>query len=324
MEKPNSYKIKLGLFVAAATVVFIWSMYYIGDKQNLFGSTIEVRAIFSHVSGLQKGNNVRYSGINIGTVRNISIISDTSILVTIVLQEEAVEYIHTDAILSIGTDGLMGDQLINIGPGSVHSPMIHENDTLLTLGRIDGDRMLRGLGQAGNNLEVISANLVDIMHKINTGEGAIGEMVYDDEMASHLKMTLYNLDLVCVRLANISFSLEESITSGKGVLGTLLNDTLLSSDIKIMARDLKIASANLNQTTSKLDELIVETKEGDGLVGAVLTDTNMVNSVEESLENIRSGTKAFDENMEALKHHFLFRGYFKDQEKEKADKKKKK
>ena len=314
MEKAKNYRIKLGLFVTTATLVFIIAMYFIGDKQNLFGSTVEVKAIFSHVSGLQKGNNVRYSGINIGTVRNIEIISDTSVLVTLVIQEDALNYIHRDALLSIGTDGLMGDQLINIGPGTPNSGWIKENDTLFTINRFDSDRMIRGLGQAGSNLEEISANLADIMNKINSGEGMIGQMVYDQEMADDLRKTLHNLDQICGRLAYVSVALEESVDSEKGILGILLKDTVLSNDLRIVVQDLKNTSANLNQTTQKIDELVVEVKEGNGLTGAVISDTNMVNSLEESLENIRKGTKAFDENMEALRHNFLFKGYFKKQE----------
>jgi phospholipid/cholesterol/gamma-HCH transport system substrate-binding protein len=315
-EKGSGDKLKLGIFVTAGTVLFVMAMYYIGNKQNLFGSNYRVSAMFTHVSGLQKGNNVRYSGIDVGTVNEIRIVNDTSIYVEMVLKEDIMNFIRTDAIATIGTDGLMGDQLINISPGSPDSPLVSEYDTLITLDRIDSDRMLRRLGQTGSNVEIISVNLMEIVEKINSGKGLLGQMVNDPSLASHLEQTLNNLNQVSESLSNLSLTLEESIRDGKGSVGTLLNDTTMAGNIRRMAHDLKEASANLDKSTSDLNVLVAGVKDGKGTAGAVLTDSNMVISLEESLENVRQGTAAFNENMEAMRSNWLFRAYFKDKEKE--------
>lgn len=317
MEKGKGDKLKLGIFVTAGTMLFIMAMYYIGNKQNLFGSNFKVGALFTHVSGLQKGNNVRYSGIDVGTVYEISIVNDTSIYVEMILKEEIKDFIRTDAIATIGTDGLMGDQLINISPGSPNSPLVKEYDTLITLDRIDSDRMLRRLGQTGSNVEIISVNLMEIVEKINSGKGLLGQMVNDNSMADHLLQTLDNLNQVSDKLSSLSIMLEENIREGKGSVGALLNDSTMAGNLKRTARDLKEASANLDRSTSDLNVLIAGVKEGKGTAGALLTDSNMVNSLNESLENVRQGTAAFNENMEAMQSNWLFRGYFKDKEKKK-------
>lgn len=317
MEKGLGYKFKLGVFLITGTLILILSMYYIGDKQHYFGSNYSLSAVFSHVSGLRKGNNVRYSGINIGTVREIRMLNDTSIIVEMIIKEEMMKYIRKDAIATIGTDGLMGDQLININPGNPKSAFAQEFDTLNTLDRLDSERMLRGLGQTGNNVEIISSNLVDIVEKINSGDGTIGNLVFNQQLAELLQQTMVNLALLSSRLSSLTITLETKLLNNEGTVGTLLSDTGLGNNIKVIALELKTASENLKITTEKLDEVVDDIKEEKGIAGAVISDTTMRLSLEESLENVRLGTAAFNENMEAMRHHFLFRKYFEDQEKEK-------
>ena len=73
MKKNTSNKIRLGIFVSLGIVVFILGIYFIGERQQLFRSTFRLSGVFKDVAGLQAGNNVRLSGINVGTVENISI-----------------------------------------------------------------------------------------------------------------------------------------------------------------------------------------------------------------------------------------------------------
>jgi phospholipid/cholesterol/gamma-HCH transport system substrate-binding protein len=77
-------------------------MYFIGAKQSLFSSTIKVTAAFHTVDGLMPGNNVRFAGIDVGTVEKVDIQSDSSVLVTMLIEEGSVNYIYKNAIASIG------------------------------------------------------------------------------------------------------------------------------------------------------------------------------------------------------------------------------
>lgn len=319
MERSAGSKIKLGIFLTTGTLLLIMALYYIGNKQNLFGSNSEIHAVFSHVSGLQRGNNVRYSGINVGTVRDIRIINDTSIAVDMIVSDDILEFIRVDALATIGTDGLMGDQLVNIRPGSPDLPLLSEDDTLATLDRIDSERMLRHLGQTNSNVELISANLLDIVEKVNSGSGTVGKLIYNDGLYSRMEATLGGLDDICERLVTVSIALEGSLTGREGTIGTLLNDEKLAADMKLVVQDLKTASGNLESTTKDLAELMNGLREGKGVAGAVMQDTAMVKDLEVSLENVRLGTAAFNENMEAMRHNWLFRGYFKEQEKAKKN-----
>ena len=103
MKKNSTNKIKLGIFVSLGLVVLILAIYFIGEKQLLFKNTFRLSAVFEDVGGLQIGNNVRLSGINIGTVENISLISDTSVSVEVLIDENTRKFIKKDAVASIGS-----------------------------------------------------------------------------------------------------------------------------------------------------------------------------------------------------------------------------
>ena len=118
MKQESGFTWKLGMFVIRGLALFVLTIYFVGKQKNLFGSTFHLKSKFSTVSGLEVGNNVRFSGINIGTVSDIALITDTSVMVEFLIREEIQKFIKTDASASIGSDGLMGDKVLTIYPGT--------------------------------------------------------------------------------------------------------------------------------------------------------------------------------------------------------------
>lgn len=301
-------KIRLGLFVVVGTLFFIASMYFVGNKQNLFGSTFKIKTIFNNVNGLQKGNNVRFLGIDVGTVNNISILNDTNILVEMIIKEETKKFIKKDAICTIGTDGLMGNKLVNITPKNTSSKMVNEGDTLPTLSEIITEDMLRNLEQTNTNVATISSNLVDITSEIQHGKGTLGKLIKDTLFAQNIDKTLINLKETSKKSSNILTSIEEKLKDFNlkdGTVGSLLMDTVFAGNIEQMINEMKTASINTKQITQELKEMIVHLKEGQGMAGSIVTDSTLVNNLEKSMDNIQKGTAAFNENMEALKYNFF-------------------
>src|SRR5690606_41211279 len=123
--------IRLGFFVLAGTLLLVVGLYMLGIKQDLFKRTVKVEARFLQVSGLRTGNNVRYAGINVGTVSDIRIINDTTVLVTLSIREKDAAYIRDNAIVSLGSDGLMGNKLVTIAAGEGNGAPISEGTDLL-------------------------------------------------------------------------------------------------------------------------------------------------------------------------------------------------
>ena len=130
MKLLASQKMKTGALVLAGFILLVLAIFFIGNQKNMFDSTFKVQVKFSNVSGLQAGNFVRFTGINVGTVESIRILNDSTVNVTLALQKNVQKFIKNDAYATIGSDGLMGDKLVVIEHGSPSSPLIKENEFL--------------------------------------------------------------------------------------------------------------------------------------------------------------------------------------------------
>ena len=114
MKKNTGNKIRLGIFVFIGIILFSTGIYFIGDQKQLFSTTFSIKGIFKNVNGLKIGNNVQFSGINVGTVSTIEIISDTSVSVNMTIEEGTRKFIRKNASAIIGAEGLMGNKIISI------------------------------------------------------------------------------------------------------------------------------------------------------------------------------------------------------------------
>ena len=162
-----SRNIKLGIFVFAGTLFFIVLLYIIGSKQNMFNKTISVTARFYNADGLMGGNAVRFAGINIGTVKSVAIINDSTVEVLMILQKNVIEHVKKNATASIGTDGLMGNKLVNISTTPGASETVEEGDVLTTYKAVSANDMLKTLSVTNENVKEITEELKDIATKLN-------------------------------------------------------------------------------------------------------------------------------------------------------------
>ncbi|HEY4207787.1 MAG TPA: MlaD family protein [Puia sp.] len=193
MPKEKNYKWKLGLFCVAALIIAISAIYYIGKQKNKFGSVLHINAIFNSVSGLKIGSNVRLGGIDIGTVDGISLVTDTSVEVQMVIQRRVQKFIKKDAKAAISSEGLMGDKVITITAGTQGQQPIAEGDALPTLKPIETDQIMASLKVSADNAAVITGNLADISSRINSGKGALGKLLKDTSLSSNISTTMKNL-----------------------------------------------------------------------------------------------------------------------------------
>ena len=193
MKKNTSNKIRLGIFVSLGIALFIVGVYFIGERQQLFRSTFRVSGVFRDVSGLQAGNNVRLSGINVGSVENIRIVSDTSIRVEIVIDESTRKFIKKDAVASIGSDGLMGNRILIINPGTGGKMEIENNDIVKTVQPINMDDILISLKTSIDNTSSMTSYLAKITGTLQSGKGTIGRLLMDQSMAQNFDSSIANL-----------------------------------------------------------------------------------------------------------------------------------
>lgn len=320
MEKAASQKIRLGLFVITGLLIFILAVYFIGDKQKMFGRTNRLEAVFNNVNGLQLGNNVRYSGISVGTVRGIEMINDTTIRVNMIIDKAIFPYIKKDAIATISSDGLVGNMIINIIPGKGNEPSVEPGDEIQTFNRIRTEDMLTTLNVTNENAAKLTENLLKITNEIIKGKGTLGTLLNDTliskdlaETMRYLKTTTKGTSETATQLNNLIVSLNNK----DNVVG-VLKDTAVANKIKNMASNLNQSTQDLNKVIANLDATILNIKQGKGAINYLANDPELVRKIDSTMTNINQASLKLNENMEAMRHNFLFSGYFKKQEKEKA------
>lgn len=319
MDKTTSEKIRLGIFVLAGTVLLVVGAYQIGNQENLFGDTFILNASFKNVSGLQKGNNVRYSGINIGTVKGIEMENDTNIRVSMVIQENMLHHIKKNAIAAIGSDGLVGSMIINIVPGEGTAPLIREGDEIGSLSKIATADMLSTLSVTNENAAQLTQDLLKITASINKGEGTLGRLLNDTVMGNDLKETLVNLKYMS-REANVTMGelnkIVRQFDTKESVAGVLLTDSISGQKVRNAISHLETSTIEIDSMSRNLGFIVNEIKEGKGALNYLTTDTILVDQLQNTMLNVDQGVERFNENMEALKHNFLTRRYFKKLEKQ--------
>lgn len=193
MNKDAESNWKLGMFITGGLILFILIIYFVGKQQNLFGSSFQLKSKFKTVSGLKIGNNVRFSGINIGTVSEIALVNDSSVVVVLTIQEEVQKFIKTDARASISSDGLVGDKILTISPGTSSNKVIKNNAYINSTSPIEMDNLMKSVKNSVANAEIITGELAQFTYNMNHGKGTLSKLMNDDELAKKLDATVTNL-----------------------------------------------------------------------------------------------------------------------------------
>lgn len=193
MEQKTGNNIKLGVFVTISIVLFITAIYFIGKKQQLFGSTYQISGVFKDVNGLQIGNNVRFSGINVGIVKDIQLVTDSTVRVDMTIDENTRKFMKKNSTAIIGSDGLMGGKILLIIPGSASNDLITNNDTIATAQPVNMEDIMVKLKVTSDNAAAITGDLAAITHNVRSGNGTVGKLFMDNQFAGNLDQTLVNL-----------------------------------------------------------------------------------------------------------------------------------
>jgi phospholipid/cholesterol/gamma-HCH transport system substrate-binding protein len=180
------------MFVATGLLLFIAAIFYIGRQKHLFNPVFTINSLFKDINGLEIGNNVRFSGINVGTVDNIQIMNDTTVQVSLIIDKDIQKFIKTDCRIAIGSEGLIGDKIINITQGKAPD-VVKEGQFLASNAPVQTDAILASLKVTAGNAEVVSDQLAQILYKINSGKGTFGMLINDSNMATSINTTINNL-----------------------------------------------------------------------------------------------------------------------------------
>jgi phospholipid/cholesterol/gamma-HCH transport system substrate-binding protein len=329
MKRTNIDSIKLGIFVLVGLVLLIFTLYTLGKNKNLFGSDIELKTQFRNVNGLLVGNRVRFSGIEVGNVRTITILNDTTIEVIMNVDRDMKKFMRTDAVAQLGTDGLIGNRLVSINPGGGNAPFIQGGELLSSREEINTQEMMTTLYKTNENIAEISQELIQTVKMVNTSS-ELNKLLNDGTLAANLSTSLRKLRETTESASLFARNAVETLklaSEGEGTLAAVLTDTSLANDLRFAISDIRKLESRADKLLCDLTEAVGsinrDIHEGNGLANTLLKDSLMAARLKITLENVERGTASFAEDMEALKSNFLFRRYFKKKEKESLKKQKK-
>jgi phospholipid/cholesterol/gamma-HCH transport system substrate-binding protein len=295
-NRTPKFKTRLGIFIIGGLALFVFAIFIIGKQQNLFNPVFKVSASFYNVSGLEVGNNIRFSGINVGIVDNINIINDSTVQVDMLIRKNVQEFIKTDSEAVIGSEGLIGDRLIIITQGSTKALMAEDGQKLGSTEPVETDAIVASLQITAVNAEVITQQLAEIMIDINSGHGTLGRLIQDSTIAEDINQIIGNVK-------KSSEGLDETIE-------------LTQENVYAFMESLQKTASKTEVASNQLGEIMVKINSGEGTLGRLIQDSTLATNLDITAINLKESSIGLNENMEALKHNFLFRRYFRKKAKE--------
>jgi len=309
--------IKLGAFIIGGIVIFFAAILYLGSQKSYFNKTFTVSSVFKNVEGLKEGDNVWLSGVKIGMVKKVQIISEGRVLVNLDLKEKQNEFIKKDATASVGSDGLIGNKIVVIRPG-VSEIMIENGDTINSFSPADTQELINLAKEVGVNTKAITDDLKIITAKINKGEGLLGELLNDGPVSNDLRQTIQSLKSAGNNTNKATAELQKTIhniNNGDGLVTKLLKDTSYVNTFESTLSNLTQVGEDAVKMSGELQETIAKINDPNNALGVLLNDKAFAEDIKTTLENTNAATFKLDQNMEALQHTFPLKRYFKKQKK---------
>jgi phospholipid/cholesterol/gamma-HCH transport system substrate-binding protein len=323
----NKRAIIVGIFIFLGLAIFIITILTLGSQHKTFEKSITIEAVFNDINGLQKGNNIWFSGVKIGTVKKITLLGSAKVKVSLGIEEHSHQFIRKDAKAKISTDGFIGNKIVVIYGGSLQAPEVETGDLLAVEKLQSTEEMMNTLAKNNDNFLEITNGLKVISKRLVDGQGTIGKLMTDEALVNDLDATALTLKRTSLNLEKLSSNVAAytSKLSAKGSLANdLVTDTAIFNKLRSTAQQLQQVAES---SKSVVDNLKASANTfNDGLnnknspVGMLLHDEQAATNIKMTLKNLQSGTKKLDEDLEALQHNFLLRGFFRKKAKnEKAD-----
>ena len=321
MEKSTSKKLKVGIFVIVGTILLITALYFVGNRQHLFTKNIQLYGIFTDVSGLQLGNNVRYSGVDVGTVSKIEMKEEGKIMVEMSVDKDAAKFIKKDAIASIASDGLVGSMVVNIVPGeNKAAKVVVSGDQIQVKTKITIDEIMETFSKTNESAALITSDLAKITNRVVEGKGTLGAILSDTLMENDVRSSIAGMNATAKGASKAMDKVNAIISKinyDQSAAEVLLSDPKSRAQIQSVFANLEKSSQNINKVSDNLNEYVREIKTGKGLINNLAKDPVLAKNIDSTVVNVKEATDKLNQNMEALKHNFLFRGYFRRLEKKK-------
>lgn len=317
----NKRMVIVGLFVTIGLLILLVGIFTLGGQKKTFAPSINIQAVFDNVNGLQKGDNVWFSGVKVGIVKTVEFNDNSQIRVTMHIERKAQEFIRKDAKAKVGAEGFIGNKLVVIYGGSEKAGHIEGGEHLMVEKALSTDDMMATLQKNNENLVAITSDFKTVSNRLVNGEGTAGALLTDATLykslastASNLQMAARNSQVLSSRIAEYTAQLEKPGSLANG----LVHDTVIMTNLKAAVKQINDAANAAHSFTANMKTVSDQLHTDDNAMGLLLNDQEAAENLKSILENLNSGSRKLDEDLEAIQHNFLFRGYFRKKAKREA------
>lgn len=324
-DKSTKRTVIVGIFILLGLVIFATGVLVLGGQKKTFMRAVRVSALFHDIGGLSKGDNVWFSGVKVGTIKKITFLSYDQIEVQMDIDKKSREFIHKDVKARVSSDGLVGNKIIALSGGSANMPAVEDGDTIHVETSISTDEIMNTLQVNNKSLVEITGNLKVITKKIMDGEGTVGKLLNDDALYNNLEGTLATLRKTASNTERLTQGLSDYAARLK-TQGTLANDlvtdTVVFANLRSTATQLSAVAGHADSVMQNLrgatEGLQRDLRNPATPAGLLLHDEKTAQALKATIRNLQTSTEKLDENMEALQHNFLLRGFFRKRDKREA------
>lgn len=318
-ESPNKRAVIVGLFVFIGLIFLVSGILMVGNLRETFTRKISVVAFFDDVNGLQVGNNIWFSGVKVGTVKDIHFYSRSAVEVMMRVDVKTQEYIRKDAKVKISTDGLIGNKILVIFGGTGKFDQIQEGDTLEVEKAVSQEVMLKILQESNKNLNSITTDFKSISKKLDSGVGTMGKLINDNSLYDNFNKTIISIQVTSSKGQQLLNNLN-TYTAQLNQQGTLANDLVTDTIVFTSIREFAQRLKQIADTTAVLvTQLKTITSDSTTSIGVLLHDKETGARLKETLKNLESSSKKLDEDLEAAQHSWPLKKGFKKMDKAKSD-----
>lgn len=310
----NKRSLIVGLFTLIGLIILVVGILVLSSQQNKFSKNLVVKTYFNDVKGLKVGNNVWFSGVKVGIIKEIAFESIEKVRVVMTIQEKDSQFIRKDVVAILGSDGLIGNSIISLVGGSSKFPQIENDDVLKSGASVGMEQMIGLLQENGDNLSVITKNFATLSQHMVDGKGTVGALLTDDEIATNLKSSVGSLTKVMTDASlavNNLVDLTKKLNNNEGLLHDLTTDKEVFASLRESAAQLQGVTQTANALMENLNKTSARLNDKDNALGVLTNDPAAATEIKQILKNLNTSTEKLDENMEALQSNFLLKGFFK-------------
>jgi phospholipid/cholesterol/gamma-HCH transport system substrate-binding protein len=317
-ESNNRKKLAVGVFVFLGMLILVIGVVVIGGQRKSFTKSIRLQVVFDDVQGLQAGNNVWFSGMKVGTVKQVAFYGRSQVEVILNVERQAQPHIRKDTKARISTDGLVGNKIVVLSGGSDSMPAVADNDRLESDQQGGMQEMMSTLQASNGNLLAITGNLKTISEKLKAGQGTLGELLNDPSFAETLRGSIGHLQAASAASERMIDNLEAFSTRLKkpdGLVNELLTDTTVFRKLQDAVAQLNQAAASASEFGGALRTAGKGLNDEHSTVGVLLHDEETADNLERTIKNLRVSSQELSDDLEAIQHSFLLKGFFRKRDK---------